>query len=283
MLSKRCSKAPFGNTLSPRIDAICRHTISSLRAQVACSDPAPRDTMVSTSELATGSSACGSHTGEAMRDAESVHEEAECVSVPELRLLRAMNIPTVHTHAYQQRFGPATAIHPYGARVHEGLVDLVRSSAYTHRGRFLGPPHVQYCLWIYYSSPYNKRQMRTRLGEHPDDVHGGMWFAAVGDWHNGEWCAVCLGAAWANGPPWRIHPSRVVVCLPHSQQLALARALTLPYIEIVENMWSRSASSSHEPAVQTPDITEVDGTDTDGWDWQQEDIALDVPGDSEWF
>ena len=239
--------------------------------------------MVSTSELATGSSARGSLTDEVMRDEESVQEEAEYVRVPELRLLRAMNMATVQTHAYQQMFGPASAIHPYGSRVHAGLVDLVRSGAYTHQQRFLGPPHVQYCLWIKYGSPYNKRQMRTCLGDHPDDVRGGIWFAAVGDWHNCEWCAVCLGAAWANGPPWRIHPSRVVVCLPHSQQLALERALALPNMEIVENIWSQSASSSQEPAVQTPDITEVSSTDTECWDWQHEEIALDVPRDSEWF
>ena len=239
--------------------------------------------MVSTSTSATESSACDSHAGEMMRDAESVHQEAEWVSVPELPLLRAMNIPAAHSHAYQQMFGPATPLHPYGTRVHAGLVNLVRSIAYTHRGRFLGPPHMQYCLWIKYGSPYNKRQMRTCCGDHPDDVRGGMWFAAVGDWHNCEWWAVCLGAAWANGPPWRIHPSRVVVCLPYSQQLALERALTLPNIRIVENMWSQSASSSQELAVQPPDTAEETGTETDCWEWQHEDIALDVPRDSEWF
>jgi hypothetical protein len=75
----------------------------------------------------------------------------------------------------------------------------------------------------------------------------------------------------------------VVVCLPYSQQLALERALTLPNIRIVENMWSQSASSSQELAVQPPDTAEETGTETDGWEWQHEDIALDVPRDSEWF
>ena len=221
-----------------------------------CLEPALCNAMVLTSAHAASSAALSSHTGRVVHGTEPNDEAAELVSVPELRLLRAMNISPHHAHLYQRMFGPATPLHPYGTRVHAGLVDLVRSCTYRHRERFLGPPHVQYCLWVCYSSPYNKRQMMCQRGDHPQDARGGEWFAAVGDWHDGEWWAVCLGAAWANGPPWRIHPSRVVVCLPHSQEVALERALALPNIEIV--------------------------ADDDFSEWQNVDVEHD-PEDSEWF
>ena len=131
---------------------------------------------------------------------------------PSLEPLRAMNsrpAPALLT-VYQRHFGSASGTHPFGDRVHSGMVDMMISATPPRAAR--GFRALPYALSVYYSAPYVKAQMKMAFGLHPNDHYGGKWFPCVGEPDGEHWCVLCLGAAWNDMPAWKIHASRATVC-----------------------------------------------------------------------
>ena len=124
------------------------------------------------------------------------------MALPQDHIVRGMGLAGYDLAEYVPRHGPACEVHPFGSRVHHGLLRMT-SRHYTDAS-------VPFALWVYYHAPPNKRQMASEFGTHPADDGAARWWPATGTPYGSTgWWVRCIGQEWLNLKGWFIHPSRV--------------------------------------------------------------------------
>ena len=126
------------------------------------------------------------------------------MTAPHAHILREIGLNTAYGDAYAKVHGSACSIHPFGCKVHEGLLRMA-----INRGQ---APSSVFALWVYYPHQPNKSQVRMPFGVDPRNCYGGKWFPATGTPVAGmdcSWYITCIGQEWLRWPGWYIHESRV--------------------------------------------------------------------------
>ena len=119
---------------------------------------------------------------------------------PDIRAQRAMGLRPGFAQMYLDIHGGASGTHPFGIRVHAGLLRL--AAIHEHGG----PPRRT--LWIYYGEQPNKAQMKMVYGtSRRDHESGGRWWPATGTRESCGYWAKCIGQEWNLVPAWWVHES----------------------------------------------------------------------------
>lgn len=128
------------------------------------------------------------------------------MALPQAHIIRGMRLAGHNLSEYVSRFGRASDVHPFGDRVHDGLLRMT-SMHYTDASE-------PYALWIYYSAPPSRHQQNFQYGSHQSDYGSdARWWPATGTPRGHVvfpgWCAKCIGQEWLGYRFWFIHHSRV--------------------------------------------------------------------------
>ena len=158
---------------------------------------------------------------------------------PDVWTQRRMGLRPPQMERYTRLHGGASQTHPFGDRVHEGLLCLAMSNDPSSAPRRL--------LWVFYGSQPNKTQMMTVFGTHQLDANkDGRWFPATGNRESCFYRTKCIGQEWNLMPSWWIHESRV-------QELAQELISEAPQAELPELNSSVTVKEVTTPGLDTMD------------------------------